>query len=279
MPADLNRTEALARRSGPGRRALPRLRLDPRLLELTLYQAAADLRSEAAKTYVNYLWWVIDPILGMLVFYVVFGLLFERGGEGFVVFLLTGLVFWNWYRQSITHAGNAILNGKGLMNQVAVPKLMFPAVCLLTDLTKFAVVFLILLGFLWLSGYGPGVSYLALPVLLVVQLLLIASLGLVLAGLVPFLPDLRFVVDNLLYLQFFLSGVFFSVQDLPAQYHLWFHLNPMAVLLEDFRAVLLEGSWPHWGRLALITLGAGLLLAAAARWIGHHDRDYPRVVA
>lgn len=104
------------------------------------------------------LWWVIDPILSMAVFYLVFSVMLQSGTEGFVAFLLSGLVIWNWYRQSISNAGGAILTGQGLMGQVHVPKLVFPATTLLTDLTKFALVFVLLLVFLWLSGYPVGMA-------------------------------------------------------------------------------------------------------------------------
>mgnify|MGYP001768325966 CR=1 FL=1 len=250
-----------------------------RIMELILYKSYADLRAEASKTYINYLWWIIDPVLGMLVFYLVFGLLVQRGGEGYIAFLLTGLVIWNWYRQTVGHAGNAILNGKGLMNQVHVAKILFPLVVLLTDLTKFTVVFVLLLIFLWLSGFWPGPSYLALPVLLLVQLLLITAIALLLAGLVPYLPDLRFLVDNLLQLQFFVTGIFFSARDIPEQYQTWFFLNPMASLVEDFRAVLLHQAWPHGGRLGGVAIFSLLLLALAVAWIQSHDRDYPRTLS
>ena len=253
--------------------------VDRRIRDLISYKTYADLRAEASKTYINYLWWVIDPVLGMLVFYLVFGLLFQRDGEGYVAFLLTGLVVWNWYRQTIGHAGNTILNGKGLMNQVHVPKIVFPLVTLLTDLTKFALVFILLLVFLWISGHWPSQAYLALPLLLLVQLLLISALALLLAGLVPYLPDLRFLVDNLLQLQFFLSGIFFSAQDIPAKFQPWFYLNPMASLLDDYRAVLLHQTWPHWGRLGLVALFSILVLAMAIAWIQAHDRDYPRTLS
>ena len=252
--------------------------IQPRVLELVRYKTYADLRAEAAKTYINYLWWIIDPILSMLVFYMVFGVMLQNGTEGFVAFLLSGLVIWNWYRQSISNAGGAILTGQGLMGQVHVPKLVFAATTLLTDLTKFALVFSLLLVFLWLSGYPVGAAYLSLPLLLLVQFLLISALGCLLAALVPYLPDLRFLMDNLLNLQFFISGVFFLAKDVPADYHQWFYLNPMAGLIEDFRGVLLHGIWPHWGQLILIALAAILVLIFAISLIGRLDRDYPRLV-
>lgn len=258
--------------------AKPQRWIDPRMIDLVLYKTYADLRAEAAKTYVNYLWWVIDPVLSMAVFYVIFGLLFQRGGEGFVAFLLTGLVAWNWYSQTLAHAGNTILNGRGLMNQVHVPKLIFPLVTLLTDLTKFAVVLTLLLLFLWLSGAGPQTSWLALPLVLLTQLILCAALALVLAAIVPYLPDLKLLVNQLLHLQFFLSGIFYPASDIPEPYRFWFFLNPMASLIQDYRSILLDGTWPHWERLALITLLSLLVLTLTTALIQRLDRVYPRLV-
>ena len=252
--------------------------LDPRMVDLLLYKTYADIRAEAAKTYINYLWWILDPILTMLVFYLVFGLLFQRGGEGFIAFLLTGLVVWNWYKQTITHAGNAILAGKGLMNQVHVPKLVFPLVTMLTDLSKFLVVFVILLSFLWLSGYGVSKAYQALPLVLLAQLLLAWSLGITLAATVPYVPDIRLLVENLLQLQFFLSGIFYSVKDIPDAYHLWFYLNPMASLIEDYRRILLEQAWPSWPRLGVVIVCGLVLMGLAIVMMLRRDREYPRIV-
>ncbi len=251
---------------------------DPRIVDLVVYKTYADLRAEAAKTYINYLWWVIDPILSMLVFYVVFGLIFQRDAEGFVQFLLTGLVIWTWYKQSVSHAGNSILAGKGLMNQVHVPKLVFPVVTLLTDLTKFGFVLSLLLIFLWLSGYPPSSTYLALPLVLATQLMLIAAIGFTLSATVPYLPDLRLLVENLLHLQFFLSGIFFSAEQIPEQYQFWFYLNPMASLIHDYRSILLDNTWPAWGRLGLIVLFSFVLIAGAVTLVRRLEREYPRVV-
>ncbi|WP_165903345.1 ABC transporter permease [Thiobaca trueperi] len=248
------------------------------MIDLVLYKTYADLRAEAAKTYVNYLWWVLDPILSMLVFYVVFGFIFHRGGEGYVPFLLTGLVAWTWYNQTLSHAGSTILNGKGLINQVYVPKLVFPLVTFLTDLTKFAVVLCVLLLFLLISGYSPSASWLALPLVLLTQLLLCMALGLVLAAIVPYLPDLKLLVGHLLHLQFFLSGVFYSANDIPEPYRFWFFLNPMASLIHDYHVILLKGGWPHWGRLTVIALLSLLVLTLATILIQRLDQVYPRLV-
>ena len=253
-------------------------KIDRRYLDLIIYKVFTDLRAEAAKTYVNYLWWVLDPILSMLVFYVVFGLLLKKGGSDFVAFLLIGLTTWNWYTQTLSHAGNSIIGGKGLMNQVYIPKLVFPLVNLLTDLTKFIVVLFVLLIFLWLTGYGVTVAYLALPAVLGTQLLLIMALSLIVALIVPWVPDFKLVISHLLNLQFFMSGIFFDISSLPMPYANWILFNPMACLIMDYRAILMVGEWPHWLRLGLIALLSLMLLLSLKPLLRRWDRLYPRIV-
>ena len=78
-------------------------------LELVWYKAYADLRAEAARAYLGVLWWVLEPLLYICVFYVVFGILLDRGGQGFVSFMLCGLVVWRWF--SSHDCGSAFLEG------------------------------------------------------------------------------------------------------------------------------------------------------------------------
>lgn len=255
-----------------------RFKINPRMVELVVYMTLADLRAEASKTYINYLWWVVDPILSMMVFYVVFGLLFKRTEPDYVSFLLVGLVAWTWYSRSLSHASNSILSGKSLMNQVDMPKLVFPIVTLLTDFTKFWVVLMVLLFFTWVADHGLGIAYAALPLVILTQFLLCAALALLLAAAVPWLPDLKPLVDHLLHLQMFLSGVFFAAASIPEPYRFWFYLNPMAGLIEDYRAILLDGLWPHWVRLGTIA-GLSLLVLILGVWLLRRlDRVYPRLV-
>ena len=245
--------------------------------DLIGYKTYADLRAEASRTYVNYLWWLIDPLLTLSIYYLLFAVLFERGGPGFVFVLMVGIVFWRWYAEAISHGANTIVSNKGLMGQVDVPKWVFPIVCLLTDTTKFAFVFVLLMAILLISGHAWGPALLALPLLLVVQFVLIAGAASLVAALVPFLPDLRHVISTLLMLQMFLSGVFFRAETIAEQHRDLFFLNPMARLINEYRAILIDGQWPNMAGLAYVAaLGAGCL--AFAMWVlWRLDKTYPRL--
>jgi lipopolysaccharide transport system permease protein len=249
----------------------------PRVLELVGFQVYADLRSESERTYVGFLWWVIDPIVSMAVYYLVFKVIFQRGEPGFVAFLFVGLVTWRWMTATVSRGSKSILQGASLMNQVYLPKIILPTVSILSDTVKFGIVFMLLLGFLGITGHAPSEAYLVLPVLLVTEFLLIIALTLLFAAVVPFLPDIQMTLDHVFRLLFFLSGVFYSIARIPEQLQPWMRINPMATLIEGYRAVLLEAQLPQWGPLlavALVSL-AGVLLGAAL--IARNDRVYPKL--
>ncbi len=246
--------------------------------DLIVYKTFADLRAETAKTYIGILWWVFDPIITMLIFYVVFGLLMKRGTEDFVPFLLIGLVIWQWFRQTIMHGANSIIVGRHLMKQVYIPKIIFPIIEILKDLVKFSIVLGILLVFLWIYGFSINFSYLALPFLLLTQFILIVSFTFLLAALVPFLPDIKVLAEHILQMLFFLSGIFFPGSSIPEHYQIYFYLNPMANMIELYRDVLMYGKWPNWSVLITIFLLATLLLAIAYWLLARNDHRYPKLM-
>lgn len=237
------------------------------------------LKAEAAKNYLNYAWWLLEPALHVAVFYVVFGLLLNRSGEGFIVFLLCGQIPFLWFSRSVTNAASSIMNGKGLIQQMAIPKPFFPALVVAQDAVKQGVVFACLLLFIVAMGYPPGVTWLALPIIAVTQLLLVAACALVVAAITPLLPDFRFIVQTGMMMLMFASGIFYDYQDVlnEAQQRL-FLLNPMAQLIGAYRDVLMHASWPSLSGLAAVALLSAVGLLAMVGFFRRTDALYARLV-
>jgi len=224
------------------------------------------------------IWWVLEPILQMSVYYVVFGILMKHGQGDFVTFLLVGLLSWRWTSKSITDGMNSILGGRGLMTQVHVPKLVFPTVIILTQTFKFALVMVVLLVYLWVSGYPPNLAYLELPLLLIVQLLFNAACGYAVAAVMPFLPDLKYLVISFVTLALFVSGVFFDGKRLDPEHQQWFFYNPAAKLLDELRGILMHGNYVDLRAMALIAVGASVLIALTAWLVHRYDHRYVKIV-
>ncbi|MDM8569536.1 ABC transporter permease, partial [Thiotrichales bacterium HSG1] len=210
-----------------------------RYSELIVYKTYADLRAETERTYLGFLWWVFEPILYMSVFYVFFGLLLKQGTPDYVPFLLVGLTAWQWLKSCLSHGAETILGASGLMQHVFLPKVIFPIILVLTDTVKFLFILVLLFIFLWWYGYSVNITYLALPIVLLIQLLFTMALVFFLAAVVPFLPDLRFVVENILLALFFMSGVMIRSDIVPEAYQHYYYSNPIVILIESYRDILM----------------------------------------
>lgn len=248
-------------------------------IDLVLYRGLSELRKEASRAYLGVIWWVMEPLLYVSIFYVIFELGLRRGGDGYVAYLLVGLVAWKWLDGTVRTGSNIISTSVGLMNQVYLPKYLLPLSIVIANTVKFLIIFAILLLFLYLNG-APFLSpsLLALPLILTVQLLLILSMGGIAAALVPVVPDLRYVVNYAMTMLFFMSGIFFSIDDMAPEAQAFLKLNPVLLVIEAYRDVLLYGSDPDFVSLAAVAAGSMALLAVVVLIFWRLDRFYPRVV-
>ena len=255
------------------------LRMRLHFLELLWFSTYAELRAERSRSYLGLLWWLVEPALMMAAFWLVFDRILGSGGPGYLPFLLIGLVVWQWFKSSVVHAGQAIWMNLALIHQVRMPVLIFPLVNLLADAIKFGVVFVLLLVVLWLAGYPPNPAYLSLlPLLFCIGLCAVGG-GLLLAALMPLLPDLRFVVEQLLTVLMFLSGVVFALQRVPAAFVQWLAWNPVLVLLDALRGVLLQGQWPDAAALLRVAVMAAALALAGVAAVLRLAPRYPKLAA
>lgn len=231
----------------------------PRYWRYALYRGYLNLISEASRHYLGWLWWLLEPLAMTAVFYVVFRYL--RGAdEDFVYFLVVGVTAWLWFSNAVGGTTQSLLGARNLVMQIKLPKLMFPVVNVAAASYKQAFVFAVLLPVV-AATHGLSWAWTWLPLLIAAQLLLIVAVAGAVAFLCTVLPDLRYVVVSLLQLAMFCSGIFFDIATYPAEVQRWFWLNPMAVLLAQYRLVLLEGLPPDvaWC-LGLSAFSVGWLL-------------------
>ncbi|MGI9295666.1 MAG: ABC transporter permease [Pseudomonadales bacterium] len=244
--------------------------------DLLSFYVQARLRAEVKQTYLSYAWWVLEPLFLMAAFYFVFEILLKRGGPGYIYSLLVGVVVWTWFANTINQSANSIFRATTLISQVYVSKTLFPFAIIFIHLIKQLIVFVLLLVFLALT-VGVKSSWFVLPALMLTQLALVAGFGTFIAALVPFLPDLHFVVSLGVRFLMFCSGVFFTVDRIDIKYQHYFMMNPMANLIEQYRQVLLYGEQPHWPSLAIICAIFCLLFIFSVLLIQRFDQAYPRL--
>lgn len=217
----------------------------------------------------------------MTAFYLIFAMGIRGGedGEGFVGFLLAGLVVWKWFSTTVIQGAGSLLGNRGLIQQVYLPKVLLPLIPVTANTLKFGLVLLLLLGYVWVFQRTPGWDWLALIPVLAAALLLVVGCTLFSASLVPFAEDLRMLINNGMLLLMFLSGVFFNVAEFPEAVRGWFYLNPLVGLFEAVRAVLLSPGLPDWWRVGYAALVGGALGLFGIVVLVRFDRVYPKRVA
>lgn len=249
----------------------------PAYMELVLYKGTADLSAEASRAYIGFIWWILEPLLYMVAFYVAFGLGIRSGGAHMLLFLLSGLVPWKWFSSSVQSGSTIIQANSGLIQQVYLPKYVLPWMVMVTNGFKF----LIILGLLMLlAGFtqGPAMSWLALPVLVVVEMMLTLALASLTAALVPLLPDLSLIIDNGLIVLMFVSGIFTDISRLPPVIRHVLQFNPIVPVIGGFHDVFVKQVWPDWSSLGWVAVFSLALYAFAYSLLKRYDRIYPKLM-
>ena len=238
-----------------------------------------NLKSEAAQSQLNYLWWLLEPALFIAVYYVVFGIFLNTRTDDFIAFLIVGKIPFLWFSRTVNNASNALVAGGGLMNQINIPKIFFPVVVIGQDLVKTLFVFLLMLGILVGMGYEPTMNWFAIIPIALMQLLFVSSLAIFFSALVPFLPDMKYIVSTFTMLMMFASGIFYDpMQFLKPEHKDLFLLNPLASAISMYRGVLMDNTLPDWAYLGAMGAACFVGLIVAVLFLRAFDSRYPRLV-
>ncbi len=244
---------------------------------LLLFTVRCRLKSEASTSYLSYGWWVIEPLLHMVMFYVIFSVLLNRGTENFVAYLLCGLIPWLWFSKSVGNSMNSISNAKSIMMQTRIPVVLFPAGVVAQDTVKQLFVFALLLLFLWIYGIAPSMHWIAIIPLAIVQLTLTFCISLLVAAMVPFLPDIRFLINTGLLMMMLGSGIFYSYEVILPQHRDVFFMNPMANLIKNYREILLYQHWPDWQAIGVMLAISLIIISILIKTLKSLNATYARI--
>lgn len=249
------------------------------ILEVFFTKLKLNLKSEAKRTHLTYIWWLLEPALYVAMFYVVFSILLDRGTDDFLVFLLCGKIPFLWFSKSVSNSSNSIVAGKGLILQVAISKPFFPLLVIAQDFVKQLLVFTLFLAFLVAYGVEYSANWLNIVPVIITQLLLIIACALLASAITPFIPDFKYLIATGMMMLMFASGIFYSYKDVLQERHQeLFLMNPLANLFKNYREVLLENIAPDWMALSVISLVSILMIIVMNAWFNKTDATYARLV-
>lgn len=235
-----------------------------RSLLVNLVRKEQDLHHR--NTLLGFAWSFLNPLLMMLVFVVVFGVIgkFALQIENYALFLLAGLLPWQFCAAGLVGAANSFRESPTLILKIRFPRVIVPLASLTSQLITFGYSLLVLLPVLWLAGYRPSVHYLYLPVIIACQFLLLLGAGVIVALLSAFYRDVSYLVNVLLAIGFYATPVFYPIDMVPASLLPLYYFNPLVPLLTAYRRVLIYGKPPGLHTLLLLAVFSLLALLAGA---------------
>lgn len=248
-----------------------------KFINLITFRAIAELKSEATRTYAGYLWWILEPLMSLAVYYVAFKYIFHRATDNFAIFLFSGIVIYRFFAGTVTRSATSISLSQGLMQLVYIHKSVFPLSVVLVNLVKFIITLLLVITIVWLSGIAPTWSYIAIPFLIFLQILLTAGCSMICAAITPFFPDFQLILGTIMHLLIFLSGVFYDISKLSTKAQHLIRLNPIAAMIEQYRIIILCGEWPDLKPLIPAICGSLILLFIGGFLINLFNRYFPKL--
>ena len=237
--------------------------------------ARMSLKADASRYFLGYVWWILEPLLFVGVFYVVFQVILQTRSENYLVFLMCGKFTFIWFSKSVTQASRSIIGGQGLIGKLNLPKSLFPIAMIQEGLYKQATVFLLLFVVVISAGYSVGWHWMWLLPLAAVNYLLIVACGLGTAFLVCLFFDFTMVVPLAMVFLLFVSGIFWDPRALPdpAKTELVLGLNPVAFIVDAYRQIFLVGAAPDAMHLLLVGVGSGLFVLFML-WLIRRNSQY-----
>jgi ABC-type polysaccharide/polyol phosphate export permease len=233
---------------------------------LTRYLVGAELKRTHADTTFGQLWWVVDPLLQMAVYYILVTIIFQRKTPDFPLFLFAAILPWKWFSTTLNEAALSVTGRQSLIRQVQFPKIVLPTASVVAGSVSFCfgLIALAIVYTFYLHRLSAWV--LAIPLIAVVQFVFTLAAGIFLSAANAFFRDVQNILRHGLRLWFYLSPALYTLdaisKDHPSIYGI-LSLNPFAILFSSYRNVTWGTTAPDWvGLVALLGVSLGLLVIA-----------------
>lgn len=244
--------------------------------EILYFLAWRDVKVRYKQAVLGVAWAVLQPLFTMLIFTLFFGRLAGIPSDGipYPLFSYSALLLWTYFSVTLALVGNSLINNSSLITKIYFPRVLLPAAAAFGGLLDLVVGSVFLLGMLIYYHVTPGWAVLLTPIFVAQTVLLVMGAGMLLAALNVRYRDVKYTIPFLTQIGLFVTPIIYPVTFLPPRFQGWLALNPMAGIVEGFRACLFGGhvDWYVLGCSWIVTLA--LLLIGSL-----HFRSTERVFA
>jgi len=232
-----------------------------RYRELIFFLTWRDIKVRYKQAVLGITWAILQPLLTMLIFTVIFGILLDTPSQDlpYPLFTLSALMPWQLFATALQRSSVSLVGNANLITKIYFPRLAIPLSSVFAALVDFLVSFGVLLGVMLYYRYWPGWNILWLPPIILLSLLTALSVGLWLSALNVQYRDVQHMVPFIIQVWMYASPIVYPIETIPAGIWRWLYgLNPMVGVIQGFRWALLGGDAPDI--TMLISIGVVLVL-------------------
>lgn len=245
-----------------------------------LYSAKAQLKSEVANSYLNWLWWILEPFCYMLIYAFIFGEVFGGKEPYFPVFIFIGNTMWVFFQKTMVQSVKLVKQNKSTVSKVYLPKYILLMTKVMVNGFKMGICILIIMGMLVFYHVPVKATALySIPVLMTL-ILITFGIGCYLLHFGVYIVDLQNAINIILRLVFYMTGIFWDIMKrLPAPYNSYICKgNPVAFLISSMRDCVIYGKIPH-RKLLLVWFLVGVIISILGiRKIYKNENSYVKVI-
>jgi lipopolysaccharide transport system permease protein len=212
-----------------------------------------DIKARYAQSVLGIGWAVIQPVLSMLVFTIVFGNLAKIDSDGvpYAIFSFTALVPWTFFSSCLTASSGSLT---GMITKIYFPRLVLPLASVLSKLVDFCISFIVLVGLLIWFQVIPTLWIFVMPYLVILLMMTAVGFGMWLSALSVQFRDIRYGLHFGVQLLMYAAPVVYPASLVPDQYRLLYALNPMVGVIEGFRSAILATNPMPWDLIIVGTV-------------------------
>jgi lipopolysaccharide transport system permease protein len=214
--------------------------------ELLYALVGRELKLRYKQTAIGVSWVLLQPLVTMLIFTVIFGGLAKMPSDGvwYPVFALTALLPWTYFSQAVTRAGGALVSNANLVSKIYFPRILLPLSAVIAPLVDFVLSLGLLFGMLIYAGIPFTWKFLTLPIFILIAMISALGVGLVVSATNVKYRDVGHAIPFVMQIWMFVSPIVYPVSLVPEKWRFIYGLNPMAGVIEGFRWALLEQTAP-----------------------------------
>lgn len=225
-------------------------------------------------------WAVLQPLLLMAVFSVIFGVLAKLPTEGtpYPLFVMSGLVVWQFVAQSFQNATVSVVMNAPLVTRIYFPRILLPASTIAASLVDLACGLVLLVGLMLWYGVEPGIGLVFFPAALVLAVATVLGLSLWLGSLYVPYRDIGHLLPFLIQVWMFASPIIYPLSLLPETFQLLYAINPLVVVIETSRWAFTGSSAPDVAMVAVSACVATAMLVSGLWFFRRHEGTFADIV-